>query len=102
MSSSPICPFPSISRAGVGKFFLKDQIGNILGLLCGYRTLWISVTTTLNSGIVAQKQPQTAPKAQATKGKVDKLIIIKITNFCDPKGTEKKVKKTTSRMEENI
>lgn len=45
------------------------------------------------STIVVQKQLYTKPKTQARKEKIDKLVIIKITNFCYSKGTKNKVKK---------
>lgn len=51
---------------------------NILGLLYGHRTISISVTSTLNSAIVAQKQSQTISKAQATKGKINNWDYIKL------------------------
>lgn len=54
------------------------------------------------STIVVQKQLYTKPKTQARKEKIDKLVIIKITNFCYSKGTKNKVKKNSYRMKENI
>ena len=41
-------------------------------------------------------------KAQATKGKIDKLDFRKIKNFCASKDTLKKVKRQPTEWEKNV
>ena len=43
----------------------------------------------------------TAPKAQETKAKIDKLVYIKIINFCALKDTINRVKRQPSTRQQN-
>ena len=43
----------------------------------------------------------TAPKAQETKAKIDKLVYIKIVNFCALKDTINRVKRQPSTHQQN-